>query len=232
MLPQSARSRALLALVLCVPATSIGSTLAYAVVPGPVGQSLYMLLRVWLAAFPLFWLLKVERGGLSWSPLPREHRREAWTVSAVLSVLIVAVVIGAWALFGEQLDVERLREQAARSGLDRRANYVLFGAYIAFVNSLLEEYAWRWFVHSKCEEIVGGVRAVLLSALLFTLHHIVTFTLQFGVAAGLLASLGVFLAGCVWSSCYLRWRSIWPGWVTHVVADLVGLAIGWKILFG
>ena len=36
----------------------------------------------------------------------------------------------------------------------------------------------------------------------------------------------------VWSVCYLRYRSIWPGWVSHVAADVAGLAIGWRVLFG
>ncbi|MCC7013979.1 MAG: CPBP family intramembrane metalloprotease [Planctomycetes bacterium] len=232
-MPPASRNRALLALALSVPATSLGSTLAYAVVPGPIGQSLYMLLRAWLALFPLVWLLRVERGTVSWSPLPRARRREAWVATLVLSLVVVVVIFAAWELVGRDwFDVERLRRQAADSGLGSRANYVLFGAFIALVNSLMEEYVWRWFVYRRCEELVGALAAVPLAALLFTLHHILTFTLQFGLSAGLLASLGVFLAGCAWSACYLRWRSIWPGWVTHVVADLAGLAIGWRILFG
>ncbi len=229
----SKRSRALLALALLVPAPTLGSLIAYCFAPGIVGQSIYMALRVWIAALPLLWLLRVEHGHISASPLAREKRAEALWVVAALCALITAAILGVWTYCGEALfDLARFREVVAASGLSTPWRYVLFGGFIALVNSLMEEYVWRWFVYRRCEELVGGLRAVPLSALFFTLHHVVTFGVEFGPRAGLLASLGVFLAGCAWSGCYLRYRSIWPAWVTHVAADVVGLALGWRLMFG
>jgi hypothetical protein len=227
------RRRALLALLLTVPAPTIGSLCAYALVPGPIGQSIYMVLRVWLGVAPLLWLFLVERRRPSFSPLAPRLRVEAWSVAAALSIVFTAAILGAFGLVGRTwLDAEHLREAVARFGLDSKANYLAFGAFIAFGNSLLEEYVWRWFVYRRVETLTGPRAAVLVSAACFTLHHVATFTLEFGAAAGLLASAGVFAAGCIWSWCYLRYRSVWPGWATHVVADVVGLAIGWQILFG
>ena len=71
----------------------------------------------------------------------------------------------------------------------------------------------------------------MVSALLFTLHHIVALRAQAGWDVTLLASLGVFLGGCAWSWLYLRYRSIWPGYVSHVLADVAVFAVGWVILF-
>lgn len=233
MLPSQTRARAAVALALCVPATSLGSALAYWIVPGTLGQALYMMLRLWIAVFPLLWVWRIERAPLAWSPVPRERSREAWVGALVLSVLSVAAIWGVWEWLGRGwLDVAQLRVAVARSGLDTPARYLAAAAYIAFANSLLEEYFWRWFVFRRTEELVGGARAVPLSAALFTAHHVLTFTAQFGLGPGLLASLGVFVAGCLWSACYLRWRSIWPGWITHVAADLAGLWLGWQLLFG
>ena len=42
---------------------------------------------------------------------------------------------------------------------------------------------------------------------------------------------GVFVGGAVWNWCYLRYRSIWPGYVSHAIVDAALLAIGWKLLF-
>jgi membrane protease YdiL (CAAX protease family) len=193
----------------------------------------YALLRVWLASWPFLWLRRVERRRVRWSPVAPGRRREAAIASSVLALLFVAAILVVYALVGrEWLDPQQLREVAQRTGFATPARYLAFGAFLCLANSLIEEYVWRWFVYRRCEELVRPAAAVPLSAALFTLHHVIAFSLQLGLRAGLLASLGVFAAGCIWSACYLRYRSIWPGWVSHVAADVVGLAIGWRILFG
>ena len=230
---QSRRKRALVALLVCVPAPSLGALLAYSIAPGPVGQVAYALLRVWLAVLPLLWLKWVERAPVRWSPVAPERRREAVFVSLALALAFVAAILGVYELVGSTwLDAQLLRDAAATTGLGTPARYLAFAAYLCLINSLVEEYVWRWFVYRRCEELVSAPAAVPLSAALFTLHHVIAFSLELGLRAGLLASLGVFAAGCIWSACYLRYRSIWPGWVSHVAADVVGLAIGWSILFG
>ena len=113
-----------------------------------------------------------------------------------------------------------------------RTRYVAFAIYLILINSLVEEMVWRWFVLQQCERLMSRRIAVLASAAFFTLHHALVFHVQFGSSAGALASASVFAAGCIWSWCYSRVRSIWPGYVSHVAVDLAGLAIGWRVLFG
>ena len=227
------RRRALLALALTAPATTLGSLAAYVFLPGAVGQGLYMLARAWIALAPLVWLLWVVREPVSWSPLPRERRREAWLGASGISLAVLAVVFGGYALVGERLrDAEALRRSVEAAGLGTPRRIAAAARAISFANSLLEEYFWRWFVFRRCAELTGELRAIPLAALLFTSHHVVTFCVLFGTQAGLAASLAVFVAGCAWSLCYLRWRSLWPVWWTHVIADLAGVAIGAHVLFG
>lgn len=226
------RRRALLALALTAPATTVGSLAAYVLLPGAVGQGIYMVARAWIALAPLAWLLWVVREPISWSPLAPECRREAWLGVTGISLAVLVVVFGGYALVGERLlDAEALRHSVETSGIGTPLRFAAAALAISFANSLLEEYFWRWFVFRRCAELVGELRAVPLAALLFTSHHVVTFCVLFGMQAGLAASLAVFVAGCAWSLCYLRWRSIWPGWWTHVVADLAGVAIGAHVLF-
>ena len=35
----------------------------------------------------------------------------------------------------------------------------------------------------------------------------------------------------IWSGCYLKYNSIWPGYLSHLFADVAIMAIGWRILF-
>ena len=76
----------------------------------------------------------------------------------------------------------------------------------------------------------GGF-AVVLSSIFFTLHHVIALRAQLDVLPTILASLGVFVGGIAWSWCYLRYRSVWPGYLSHLIVDVTLLWIGWQMIF-
>ena len=119
----------------------------------------------------------------------------------------------------------------ARVGLHDPARYALGAVYWIAVNSVLEEYVWRWFVVKKCEGMLRPAWAVPLSAILFTVHHTIALSVYMDIPAVLLCSTGVFAGGLIWSSMYIRLRSIWPGYVSHAIVDLCILSIGASIMF-
>ena len=73
---------------------------------------------------------------------------------------------------------------------------------------------------------------LLLSAVLFTIHHVVALKAQFDWRVTTLASTGVLLGGWIWSMLYLRFRSIWPGYLSHAIVDVAVYVVGWRIIFG
>ena len=227
------RRLALTALALLVPVPTLGALTAFVFAPGPVGQGVYFAGKLWIAALPVVWLLYVDRGRLSLSPIPPEKRRGGVLTGLGLGAAVFVVILAVWELLGrELLDPEQLAQAVRGAGLTSAARYLAFALYLIFVNSLLEEVVWRWFTTTRCEVLVGPRAAILLSASFFTVHHVVAFSMQMSAAAAALASLGVFVGACIWSWCYVRFRSIWPGWICHVCADVAGLWIGWRILFG
>ena len=143
------------------------------------------------------------------------------------------IILGAYWFFGQHwVDATDIRAKAQQVGISSPIIYLVGAMYWTFINSLFEEYIWRWFVYSKCEVLIPGKRAVLLCGLLFTLHHIinlVAYTENWLVVV--LASLGVFLAGAIWSWCYLMYRSIWSSYFSHVLADLAIAIVCWHLLF-
>jgi membrane protease YdiL (CAAX protease family) len=225
---RSARSNALLALALLVPAPTLGVLAAMWWWPGAGGQSIYVLSKIWIMVLPVLWLLKVERGRLTWA------RPEASScgVGLVLGLALGATIVGAYLLLGSWIDVELFRAAATRIGLGTPVRYLGFAVYLSLINALVEEYVWRWFVFRKTEALVRGYSAVVLSALFFTAHHVFALAAQMPWLVTVLSSIGVFVGGAVWSWCYLRFRSIWPGYVSHLVADVAIFWIGWRLLFG
>ena len=154
-------------------------------------------------------------------------------MGAGLGLGISVIIFGAYLLLGERvIDPETLRTAANANGIGRPILYLPFVAYLTLVNSLLEEYVWRWFVFRQCERLVGGWMAVICSAAFFTIHHVIALKAQTGWTTTLLASSGVFIGGAVWSWCYLKYNSIWPGYVSHIIVDATIFVIGWLLIFG
>jgi membrane protease YdiL (CAAX protease family) len=145
----------------------------------------------------------------------------------------MAAVITATALAAgvRTLDPSALRAAAAAMGIGSPAAYLAGAAAWTLANSLVEEYVWRWFVLAQCERLVGPPAAVVLSAALFTAHHVLALGRYLTPGLTLLASAGVFAGGVVWAGLYLRYRSIWPGWLSHVLADVAVFTLGWSLLF-
>ena len=90
-----------------------------------------------------------------------------------------------WALYGilgrDAVDIDHLQSMARAATAWARLLFTWgLAAYLTLLNSLLEEYVWRWFVFRRAEELLSGRRAVVLAALLFTVHHSVALRLQFG----------------------------------------------------
>ena len=227
---RSQRIKAILVLLLLVPVPSIGTGCALILLKGqPVGQTIFTVAKFWILLLPLLWLLLVDRGRISWS----RPAHGGFVTSIIWGVAIAAVIFAAYWLIGRLLiNQQDMRKIAVEVGLDDRTKYLLLCVYWICVNSLLEEYVWRWFVFDKCRVLMPSIAAVFASALFFTLHHIVALGAYFDWRVTVLASLGVFIGGAVWSGLYLKYRSIWPPFVSHAIADVPVFVIGYLLIFG
>ena len=226
------KRRALIALLLLVPVPTLGVVTLLFVLPGAEGKIIAFVGKAWIALLPLVWHIRIDKQKLTF-PRPTMRGMGAAVISG--TAFFIAMLAAYWLMRG-QIDVEPLRAKAAATGFDRKGAYIAMFVYIIAVNSLLEEYVWRWFVFSKWYVLTTGVGrgwlAVGLAAACFTIHHIVALRAQFGWSVTVIASSGVFIGGAVWSWCYLRYESIWPGYISHAIVDLAVFVVGWLLLFG
>jgi membrane protease YdiL (CAAX protease family) len=226
--PGDAR-RAALALAAIVPAPTAGIVAALYLWPDTaLGQIVYAVCKVWLLALPVAWLVLVER------QRPRIPRLTSQGMAAgvITGIGIVACVISAYFLFGGWIDAGAMATQIAAIGLGDSRVFLLGALYWCTVNSILEEYVWRWFVFTRCETLMPRAVAVIAAGLFFTLHHVIALDFYFDWRITLLASTGVFIGGSIWSWIYLRWRNIYAAYVSHVFADLAVFGVGWYLVFG
>ena len=223
------RRRALVALALLAPVPSIGIWAAMVAAPGPVGKAVFFAAKLWLLIFPAAWYLLVEKGKPSSSP-PRRGGMAAGVVSGL--ILAAAIVIGAYLVGAQHMDLAPLHRAVREMNLATPAAYLAGAAAWTLVNSLVEEYVYRWFVLRQCEVLLPPAAAVIASAAIFTIHHVIALNQYLEPGFTALASAGVFVGGIVWSTLYHRYRSIWPGWISHVLADIAVFGVGWWLLFG
>lgn len=226
------RRNAVLALLLFAPAPTVGVAIALYGTPGPLGSALWAFAKLWFLLGPALWFLLKERQPRSWSPLAPAQRLAGLSAGFGSGLLMAGGIVGGYYLFGKgHFDPAPMRELLSTAGLSSPARYLLMAAYWTFFNSLVEEYAFRWFLYRQSEQLVSPRHAVLLAAIIFMIHHSVALSAYVPWHLNALASLGVLMAGIIWSLLYARYRSIWPGYLSHILADIAVFAIGYDALF-
>ena len=227
--PLLARRKSLLALLLLIPAPSLGVACASIWFPGTLlGTCAFAISKVWLLALPLLWHLWVDKEPVQKPTVTKDGLLLGFGLGLLLSIFIY----GAYIFLGDQLlDTSMMINKVKVMGLDSPILYFAGAVYWILINSVLEEYVWRWFVVKQSESLLSKWGAILLSALAFTIHHVVIVSLYFDWPAVILCSCGVFVGGTIWSALYSRYRSIWPGYLSHAIVDACIFFIGAQILF-
>ncbi len=230
-----ARRRAVTALILIVPAQSLGVAAMLLALQGPIGLSINLLSRVWMVLFPLLWTLRIERR----KPLLKWPSLSGIVAGIVTGIIMMLVMLGCYGLVADQMDLTQIRNRAQQTGFDNPVQFAAMFGFIILLNSLLEEFVWRWFVFRNLETLIPrrmgqyvrqGI-AVGLSALAFSIHHVVALSAWVGGGLVILGSVGVFLGAVVWSALYAYDRTLWPSYVSHIFADVAIVIIGYDVLF-
>jgi membrane protease YdiL (CAAX protease family) len=107
--------------------------------------------------------------------------------------------------------------------------------FISVVHSLFEEFYWRAFLHGELEQRMGFPWAVVLSSAGFMGHHIVVISQYVDINESpfwaAVLSLLVAAGGAVWAWQYRRRQSLWGIWISHFLADVAILSLGFLLLF-
>ena len=218
-----------LSLALILPAPVLGVMAGMEWGAGTVwGRAVFGACKIWILTVPLLWLRFSGGEHVSWSPV-----RKGGIWPGFLSGLAIAgIVAGAGLTIGRRMiDCAVMSAILREVGLGEPARYIAGALYWILVNSLLEEYVWRWFVFERLKTFFGASGAVIAGSFAFTVHHFAALNIFLNVQVALMASAGIFVGGALWCVFYARYRSIWPGYVSHVMADIGVFVAGYFLLF-
>ena len=230
--PRMSRGTTFAQLAIVIIAPSLGALSALWLWPGPVGGVVYAACKAVLYGVPL-WILWKRLGltGLLAWPVSRS----SWTV--VLAGLSSGVLIGVgiWLLWtfllSSRVDPSPLVDVMLENGMANPLKFWVFAAWLCLGNSLLEEVVFRWYVDTRLEKLGMAILPVLLiSASIFTAHHVIVLGAYFEWPMVALGSGGVFAGGVIWSLFRMRFSTLLPGWISHALVDVAVVLVGWSIL--
>jgi membrane protease YdiL (CAAX protease family) len=220
---------ALLALMLVGIAPTISILTGFALKAGIIAVIVFIILKIWIFVLPSFWHLKIDQQQISWS----KPENGGFMVATGLGLGMVVVIVAAYLLLGNLMDQEMLYLLLEPVGLTVAWKLGLAILFWVFINSVLEEYVFRWFITSKAEMLLSGKwKPIFLSAAIFTLHHTIALSFFISPLGTLIGSFGVFVGGSIFSWVYVTYRSVWVAWITHALADVAIFAIAWHLVIG
>ncbi len=224
------RNRSILALLLIVPISSIAALCSTIIAPGAIGQGIAVACGIWMLIFPISWHLFIDRQNLR----VRVSQSDGLLVGIIIGILMFGIIFGSYWFAGRYwLDIADIRARVDRLEMNVPLMVYGFGTFQTLVNSLIEEYVWRWFVYRHCALITSPARAVWLSAGFFTLHHVILMAAYCpDWRLVVIGSMAVFAAGVIWARCMKIFNSLLPCYISHLAADLALQIASWHILLG
>ena len=224
------RRLAILGLLFVGIAPSVSVITGFAFKAGALAVIVFIVTKIWMFGLPAFWHIYIEKQKFSWSPV----KKGGWGMAFILGIGMMLIVWLAYFFLGElMLQPDALKAILDPVGLTVPWKFAAAIVFWVFINSVLEEYVFRWFITSKIEHVVGGKwRSALLSSAVFTLHHSIALVFFLEPLGAIIASLGVFIGGTIFSWLYLEYRSIWIVWITHACADVAIFVVAWNIVIG
>ncbi len=198
----------------------------------PAAKVLYTATKVFTVVWPWIALRFIIREPFPGPSADWGRRLKALPLGAFVGALVVAsfVLLLNTPLGGVVADAAGAIGTKARQ-LGVFEHYWSFALFLSLVNSLVEEYYWRWFLFGRLRLVLPRWPAHLLAALAFTAHHAVITTQFLPLFWGLVAALAVAVGGLIMSALYERQGTVAGAWVCHLIVDLGIMGIGYRLLF-
>jgi len=187
-------------------------------------------------AFPLVWVLAIQRRRLQWKPPGTAGLLEG-CVFGLMVLLAMFLLYHAWlkpaGFLDETSEAGRaIRDKVTGFGVASFPRYLVLGTFYSLFHSLLEEYYWRWFVFGQLRRLVSAPAAIVISSLAFMAHHVILLSIYFGwfSPTAILFSLGVAVGGAVWAWTYHRSDSLYGPWLSHLLVDAAIFIVGYDLV--
>lgn len=182
----------------------------------------FVMFSPWTAPAVNFWLaMTCSAGFLGITALAIDRRRLADSYRFLPKHLAIGVLSAAllYGIFfvGRALSTQILPFAEGEIGgvyaTRAQAHPALIGLLLLLWIGPAEEVFWRGLVQRRLAERTSPIVGLLVGTFLYTLVHVWSMNLMLLGAAA--------ICGLFWGAVYMRWKSVWPGLISHALWDVV-----------
>lgn len=201
----------------------------------PSVQAVYGVAKVLQFAFPLVWIIAIQRQRLRLSP----PGTQGIGLGLAFGAAVVGVMLVLYFVFLKSHPLladapGEVRAKLADFRAETPARFFVLAMFYSVVHAFLEEYYWRWFAFGQLRRVVSVSTAVSLSSLAFMSHHVIVVGMYLGpnwLAVGFF-SFSVAVGGAFWAWLYHRTGSLIGPWLSHLLVDAGIMLLGYEMIWG
>lgn len=151
-------------------------------------------------------------------------------VGIVSGLICLITIYGFVVVFQSSvLDIPQLQQLLQKWDFSGK-KVILLVLILALINPILEELYWREFMYRKLLINVGNVLAVMITAIFYSMYHLLVVVDLFSFPFNVLAVIPVFLAGIMWGIFRIKLGSITAPIISHCLADIGIILVYWNII--
>ncbi len=167
---------------------------------------------------PLFGIYYIRK-----STLLQEIKFEKPTLQELKIPLLVSIVIffgtlGGYYMLRFMYDASYVIEGAQELGISP-SNVLIWGFYLCFVNSLVEEFFFRGYLFYTLEKRSYKL-AIILSSFLWAVYHVIIFVTIFPIYTVIFSITGLTIIGILLAYINKFGKSFINSWIVHIFADI------------
>lgn len=143
-------------------------------------------------------------------------------------ILLIIIIIPQVA--DKFVNIDQIADTIYKKGMNRK-NIIFVYAYIAIVNSFIEELMFRGIGYIELKKHIPERYACSISAMLFALYHIAIVNGAVNIWLTVLSVLALYIAGVVLNKMDKKTDTIIPSYMVHSLSNWILNIIGYLIVF-
>lgn len=147
-----------------------------------------------------------------------------------LSLSVYLIIVFGYFIVRKFLDFSNVTSNLTNNMGITLDNFLYVTIYIAFLNSFLEEFFFRGYSFITLKKHTNRKFAYIFNSSLFAIYHIGMMIESFHLPTLILATIGLFFGGCVFSYLNEKTNNIYPSWIVHMFTNFGLNTVGF-ILF-
>ena len=217
-----------LAILLIAPIPVIGVLFAAYSNLGTLGSVIYLGTKVWILIFPFICWIWFQKNKIEFQAPNLPSIKDG----ILTGLIFTLIIIGSYFVLAHgKIDFTDMKKVLLDGGISSLKIYIYLAITLTILNSLFEEYIFRWFIFEQLSTKLKRNLAIFICSFIFMIHHTVVLYAYIPWYFNLLVSLSILFAGVVWSYLYHKHNSIIPGYISHICADIAVFVIGYFALY-